>query len=282
MLGKKKTFDEIKNEEINQDLALYYLFIYTKNYDNETPENKKEIREYYDTELRYKGSFYRDKKHFKQYGNPSTWTPEKKKRFKVDTYHNSYLSGMNIFKQFSYETTYLVNLDLNKPVSIIVLDIVDGTKDLNYYETEVKTEIMKLKNLIYRLDGTSINIMVKKGFEPSYIYDLSMLQIIYKIRVNNFIRYISTNFIKPKFIIDKGINKLNNYLSGLISLDEGIETENFTKPSNPKDAEIDVDLVEIERIHIVKRTNVFKHGVERNTPYPYELTQSLLTSIVVI
>ena len=282
MFGKKKTFEEIRNEEINQDLALYYLHVYQNNYEDETAENKKEIREYYDKELRYTGAFYRDRKYFKEYGNPETWTPERKKRFKVTTYHNSFLSGMNVFKTFSYEATYLVNLDLNKPTNLVLIDVMEGVKDIMPFEAEARAELLRLKNLMLRLDNKSHEVVIKKGFLPAKIYDMSLMQIVFKVQVNNYTRYFSTRFIKPTFLIDVGINTLNSYIRAMINLDEGIEQENFTKPSNPRDEEIDIDYVEIQRMYVIKRTDVFKHGLERNTPYPYELSQSFLTSMVII
>lgn len=282
MFGKKKTFDEIRNEEINQDLALYYLNTYQNNYENETPEGKKEVREYYDKELRYEGAFYRDRKYFKKYGNPETWTPERKKRFKVTKYHSSYLSGMNVFQTFQYETTYLVDLDLNKPINLVVIDVVEGVKDLIPFETELRMELTRIKNLVLRLDNKKHTIMIKKGFEPSYFYNLGWMQFIFKMQVNNIVRYVSTNFVQEKFLIELGINKIHNYLSGLIRMDEGNETEVFIKPSNPEDREMDLDFVEIQRIFIHKRTDVFKQGIERNLPYPYELEQKILTSMVIV
>ena len=281
MFGRKKTFAEIRNEEINQDLSLYYLHIYQNNYENEKPEEKKSIREYYDRELRYEGAFYRDRKYFREHGNPETWTPERKKRFKVITYHSSYLSGMNIFRTFSYETTYLVNLDLNKPINLVVIDVVEGVKDLMPFETELRAELQRIKNLMLRLDNKKNTIMIRKGFEPAYFYNLGWLQLIFKMQINNIIRYISTNFIQEKFLIETGISKVHSYLSGLVKMDEGNETEVFIRPSNPEDREMDLDFVEIQRIFIVKRTDIFKQGMERNTPYPYELEQKILTSMVI-
>jgi hypothetical protein len=282
MFGRKKTFEEIRNEEINKDLSLYYLYIYINNYENETVENKRNVREYYEKELRYKGAFYRDRKYFKINGNPEKWTPERKQRFTVESYHSSYLSGMNIYKTFDYEATYLVNLELNKPTNLVLIDVIEGIKDIRPYEAEARTEMTRIRNLMQKLDNKSHEVIIKKGFLPAKIYDMSLMQFVFKVRVNNYVRYFSTRFIKPKFLVDVGLNTLNSYIRGLINLDEGIEQHNFSKPSNPKDEEMDIDFVEIQRIYIVKRTNVFRHGIERDTPYPYELTQSFLTSMVII
>lgn len=282
MFGKKRTFEEIRTEEINKDLSLYYLYIYINNYENETPENKRNIREYYEKDLRYKGAFYRDRKYFKEHGNPENWTPERKQRFTVESYHSSYLSGMNIYKTFQYEATYLVDLDLNKPINLVVIDVIEGVKDLMPFEAELRMELTRLKNLMLRLDNKKNTIMIKKGFEPSYFYNLGWLQIIFKMQINNIVRYISTNFVQETFLIDLGINKVNSYLSGLINMDEGNETEVFIKPSNPENREMDLDFVEIQRIFIHKRTDTFKQGIERNIPYPYELEQGFLTSMVIV
>ena len=141
---------------------------------------------------------------------------------------------------------------------------------------------MRIKNLMLRLDSKKHTVMIRKGFEPAYFYNLSWMQIIFKMQINNFVRYVSTNFLQPEFLIEKGMNKMHSYLSGLIRLDEGTETENFTKPSNPKDTEIDLEFVEIQRIFMIKRTDEYRHGIERKTNYPYELDQKFLTTMVIV
>lgn len=282
MSGKRKKFSEIENEEITTDFAFYYLYTYIDNYENETVEDKRKIREYYDTELRYKGAFYRDRKYFKEHGEPTEWSLEKKKRFKISTQHSSYLSGTALFsKEFRYKSTYLVNLDLSISTNISVIDVEKGIIDIYPYEDKVKLNIDRLFKSMLRIDNSKGKIFVRKGYEPAFLYDLSKMQYIFKVLVNKYIRHFSTNFVSQTNIRTVAYNVLDNYLNGLIDLDKGIKSDELSKPSNPPDEEFSLDNVEIQRIYVIKRTTKHRIGLERQINYPYTLYQSLLTSLVI-
>jgi len=285
---EKRVFSGTFQEEqprIKKDLAFKYLYIYHTNYELETAENRRKIREYYDKELRYKNAFYRDRRYFKTHGNPDNWTKERKNRFKIATYQPSFDRGTKLFSEFRLEKDKLVNLDLNRDVSIVIIDT-DYSKEeieLHPYEEKVRRELSKLKNLMLtRIDNKKHKVRIKKGNDPFYDYDLSRMQIIFQLQINKHIRITSTKFVIPQFVIELGISVLNGYVRQLIDLEKGLGREEFTKPSNPPDFPIEIYYLELQKISLVKRTDIYSVGLERKVNYPYNLDQSFLTSLVII
>lgn len=278
MFRKEEAEDYLLTDIEEKKRFLYFLYLYHENYENESRENKSLIREYYDTELRYKGAFYRDRKTFKEKGNPLYWIPQKVKRYKVKTQEMSYYRGIGGYASFEYPTQTLIQIELSKKIEMLLIDRAEGKIKLNWeYNKGVRDELENMKKIIEGLDNKKDTVIIRKGWERPKTYKLSYLQIVFKVNTGDYIRYLSTPFTTPFFVIEASMNMLENYLANVTKI--GSLGEDFTSNYHEYDEDFQVEFCRLERIYIKKRTNIQDTRLERERIAGYDLDITNLSSI---
>jgi len=261
-----------------QKELLYYLYLYHMNYKSEDVKTKRKLRDYYDNELRYRGAFYRDKKKFEEKGNPLEWEEFRVKRYKLKYSEEKAQKSFFNFSSFVYPTSKLVGIELSKQIELMLIETQEDFEfgtffyNVNFsYETTIRNELEKMKRLINKIDVSSGKVKLKRGYNPIYFENLKDLQVKFKLRFNDQVRYISTRYVTQEFIIDVAINRLESYLRKITKLDkrfdsEGVDTDNYKE----FDEDFRLEYVVLERIYILKRSNMF-HLQEERTVEGYDL-----------
>lgn len=258
--------------------ALYFLYLYHVNYDNEPNENKRVIREYYERELRYKGSFYKDAKIFRDRGNPLEWDTSKVQRFRPRARSMSYYQGMHTYQSFVYPTQTLVKIELSKRIEMLLANREQRIINLNLaFIHNLREELKHMQRLIGEIDSKGGSMMITKGWQSPELYDLSDLQIVFKINNNDYIRYLSTNYMSPLFVVDVAMNMLENYLVGVTKLGD-LKEETIGKYEE-YDEDFYVESCILERVWINKRTNIYDSNIKRRQLGEYDLEIENLSSI---
>lgn len=240
-------------------MGLTYLYYYHENYKTASVKEKREIRGYYDKELRYKNAFYRDKKQFEKFGHPSKWETRKINRFVVSKRGKDYAEGEKLFitEPFKMYSINLIRINISKQLDIDLINIIDGFKDINTeFPKQVKKEILVLKNLMKSIDSSKGIIKIKLKFKET-MYNLENLQIIFKLQINTIIRHISTVYQKPKNLEENAVNKLNTFLRTITNL-EGVLNDGSTVigESNVFPEDFDITSIKLIGIELNKRTNL--------------------------
>ena len=278
MFREEDLEDYIITDSDEKREALYFLYLYHVNYDNEPNENKRLIREYYERELRYKGSFYKDAKVFRERGNPLQWEAQKVARFRPKIRHVAYYQGMNTYDSFVYPTQTLIKIMLSKKADMMLVNREERIINLNLaYMHNLHEELQKMKGLLEQIDNKKGSMMITHGWQNPELYNLSDLQIVFKINNNDYIRYLSTRYMSPLYVIDVAMNVLENYLIGITKL--GDLAEELQGRYEEYDEDFYVESCILERIWINKRTNVYDSIVKRRQLGDYNLEVENLRSI---
>lgn len=258
--------------------ALYLLYLYHVNYDDEPNEKKREIREYYEKNLRYKGAFYKDAKTFRVRGNPLEWETSVIKRFKPQTRSMDYYRGMQNYDSFVYPTSTLTRVELSKRVNILLVGREENLPSLNLaYMNELRDELQQLKRTMQKVDNKKGRIKVTFGWQKPEVISLSDLQIIFKINTNDYIRYISTNFMSDTSVIEVAMNRMQNYLAGVTKIKDLDEIVLGDYEEHEEDFFVENCI--LERIIMIKRTNVYDSYIKRRQLGDYDLDIENLRSI---
>jgi len=278
-------------EEIDKDTeiiekktkGLHFLYLYHKKYDEETPEQKRRIRNYYETELRYKGSFYRDKKQFRLYGNPKDWEIEKIQRFNIKEETEPYHDGMKIFKDFKYSSTNLVSLELSYEMNLLLL-YRNEYKELevnSFWKSRVNNEIKEMFSVFHGIDRTTENARIKKGFNPSKVYDLKDKQIKFKLQVDDYIRYISTPFLSEHELLTVGVAEktLEDFLNTITGIEVSRREDEFINPSTEFEEGYKVDSCRLLTMYVIKYTHTYDRKYYTRDYGKYDLTVRELVSL---
>lgn len=283
-----------KGRDIRQDLEhletkklmLFYLYLYHDNYKNEDNVTKREIRTYYEERLRYKGAFYRDKKAFEKFGSPMEWTDYKVKSYKLkEDKEEKYFSGMTTFQSFIYPSTHLIEILLMKSVRYILIEISqEGMYIINEGSLKsIKNDIKDLVRKMSRIDTANNKIKIRKSSTKYQHIDLDNLKVVFKLVVNDYIRYISTKFVPRKLLLTSAEDVLLEFLRTIT----GLESKDFSdyNPSTEFEENFKLKRCILERIDLVKYSNMFNAQaqgiyfsdceVETNTLRSIEIMQVL-------
>lgn len=243
--------------------GLTYLYYYHENYKTASIEEKREIRQYYDEELRYKSAFYRDKKQFEKFGHPSVWEQRKIKRFTIEKDMTKYKAGRQIYvKPFEYISNNLIKINVSKQTNIGLVTIIDEVIDINLdFSDTIKKEIGVLKYLMQQIDNSKNTILIKDGYIDSQFCNLSNLQVVFKLQINTIVRYISTKYQSPKLIEDNAVNRLELFLRTITGLEKALidETSQQIGQSNVFPDDFEITNVTLIKIELNKVTNLYSH-----------------------
>jgi len=206
---------------------LYYDYLYIKNYEKETEENKKELREYFDERLHYPNAFYRFRSKFKKRGNPLNWSDTEVKRYYALKNIRYYERGVKKFERkglFFPQTegkreNFILRLEYLKTIDLINFDN-NGVPHINSYAVDkletisrsmIKT-LQKIDNLKGKARGEFQNKGRLKGIEER---NLRNVRIVINIDCIDFERVLSTPYLNPKDApADIGL-VLRNYLEAI-------------------------------------------------------------------
>jgi len=278
MFREEDLEDYIITDSDEKREALYFLYLYHVNYDNEPNENKRVIREYYERELRYKGSFYKDAKIFRERGNPLNWETTSVTRFRPRARTMSYYQGMHTYDSFVYPTQTLVKIELSKHIDMILANREERIINLNLaFMHNLREELKHMQRLIGQIDDKNGSMMITKGWQSPEVYNLSDLQIVFKVNNNDYIRYLSTNYMSPSFVIEVAMNLLENYLIGVTKL--GDIKEEALGRYEEYDEDFYIESCILERVWVNKRTNIYDSNIKRRQLGDYDLEIENLRSI---
>jgi len=252
---------EANEKKERKKIGLIYLYYYHENYKTASIEEKREIRKYYDKELRYKNAFYRDRKTFITFGHPSEWDERKVKRFVIHPEKPTFERGKGLFSiPFQMISENLIQINISKQTNIPLITVVDNYKHIHEdYKSQISKIIRRLKNLMRKID--TVNQTIKANLGKNYgVFNLGYLQIIFKIQINTIVRYIGIDYQPSKVIEYLSINKLQGFLRTLTGLESALRNEEgeIIGESNifPDDFELtEATLIQIE---LNKRTNLMR------------------------
>jgi len=259
---RRKVVLDLEHEETKK-ISLYYLYLYHKNYTEQPRERKKEIRDYYEENLRYKGSFYRDRKRFEELGDPREWETKRLMKYKVVEEEQRYFKGMNIYQNFFLPQTTLIELEVSKECDYTVIDLQeDIIKESGHYMRFVDITVNQLEDLMQQIDNVKGLLLISKSNRQTEFYNMEWKQVIFKLEVNEeYIRFISTRFVTHDLLRDSYTSVLNDYLRRVSGIDEDKLTK--IKPSIEFEEGFKLKKIAIQRIYLVKRTNRFNYAQQR-------------------
>lgn len=273
--------DYLETDVDRKRKSLYFLYLFHQNYETEPVENKKKIREYYDQELRYKGAFYRDRKKFKERGNPQDWDITQTKRYKVRYEEMPYYRGMDKYTDFTYPSQNLIELELSKRLGIQLIDFQENKIILHtLYEDEINNEIDTLKSVMKIIDNKKGNFILRQ-YHKRRSYDLSYLRITFRFRIHDYIEFVSTNFVIPTAINKVAKSTLNKFLRNITGLTE-IGEPLTKKYLDDYEQGFRLKSCLLERIYLYKRTNVVPASVSKTYLKGCDFKQTHLKSIEII
>ena len=277
---------EIKGNQKEKKLHLYYLYLYHMNYKNEDIQTKRDIREYYDTQLRYKGAFYKDKRVFEERGNPLNWEDTKVSRYKTQEEQHRYFTGMDNFQQFAYPSSFLIELEVSKKVNIPLVERHPDELDRVNFEFSypVTKEIRDLLKIINRMDKGRGNYLVKSSYDnQTRIIDIQNKQVVFKIQVNEMIVYISTKYIPDGDIIENSINVLESYMRKITGMEKDLPQFITASQQIIQDEIQKLRECILLRIYVKKTTTTYKTSMQtRFFERQYEIEANTLTSLKIV
>jgi len=247
-----------KNLE-RKKLGLTYLYYYHENYKSSSIDEKKRIRDYYDNTLRYKGSFYKDKKQFITYGHPSKWEERKINRFVIHPEKPAFERGKNLYSiPFQMLSPNLIQINIFKQTDIEIIKIIDDYYNiLNDYKQRIVKEIRKMKNLMQRIDTVKETVKVKLGYNYG-IYNLGYLQVIFKLQINTIVRHIGITYQPSKVVEILAINRLEKFLRVITNLESALRTKEgeIIGESNIFPDDFEITEIKLIGLELNKRTNL--------------------------
>ena len=264
-------------------LLLFYLYLYHKNYGDEDRETKREIREYYDERLRYKGAFYKDKKRFEKFGSPMDWTVYKVKSYSLkEDKQQTYFSGMTSFGTFIYPSSFLIELTLSKDVNYVLITRDTEGKYAIFEETfnSINNDIKDLVKKMNKIDTVSNTVRIKKGTADYKNISLDELRVIFKLTVNEYTRYISTKFVPRNLLNESSDNALFNYLEEITGLKQRELTD--YNPSGEFDEPFILRNCVLDTVYVVKNTSQFNARYMKRSWGNYNFETEQLRSIMIM
>lgn len=262
-MGKVKEY-EAKEEREKSDITkeeLYFLYKYHRNYDNEPVEKKRQIRYYYENNLRYRGSFYKDRKTFKEHGNPKKWKERKIKRFKTlgsDEDKKYFYGSKQYFETFTYKSNKIIDVSLIKKCNIILAFRENNELIINENALDDIREIVReMSRNLYTVDSNKKKIRGKK-YDDIDTYDLGQMQVIYKIDTGYYRRWISTKFFSQSKIVKEASRKIENYVRQVVfgdNIKDGGVNEMQENKYEEFEGEIAIKDLILEEIVVRKRTD---------------------------
>jgi len=141
----------------------------------------------------------------------------------------------------------------------------------------LREELKHMQRLIGQIDDKNGSMMITKGWQSPEVYNLSDLQIVFKVNNNDYIRYLSTNYMSPSFVIEVAMNLLENYLIGVTKL--GDIKEEALGRYEEYDEDFYIESCILERVWVNKRTNIYDSNIKRRQLGDYDLEIENLRSI---
>ena len=204
---------------------LYYDYLYIQNYDEEDEETKRDIREYFDRELHYKGSFYRYRNKFNKRGSPLGWSDKEVERYRHLRKFRKYESGLKVYKKEKtffpqtegYKELFLLRLEKKTKIELVKRtsknEIIINYKALDYIEKLTN----KMINFMLSLDNSKGKVRVQEGYIGKVRdFNLNDLRIVVFIDCKDFIRCLSTGYHSPTLTASNIRNVIEDYLESLL------------------------------------------------------------------